>query len=128
MNKKNNLIIVIMSVLVLLVVVFVFVKKTDNKKIDIPTNIFEGEQSLEKLSKISSCPLTTDKDAFAKCLTEKGLTFYGAEWCSHCKSQKELFGDSLKYIKYVECPDNIQICIDKGVQGYPTWILETPKI
>ena len=30
-------------------------------------------------------------DALAKCLTEKGVTFYGAFWCSHCKRQKESY-------------------------------------
>jgi hypothetical protein len=61
-------------------------------------------------------------DNFAQCLAEKGATMYGAEWCPHCKDQKAAFGDSFKYIKYVECPDNIKLCIDKGVQGYPTWL------
>ena len=87
-------------------------------------NIFEGEMSLEKLAEISSCPLTSDKDAFAKCLTEKGFSMYGAEWCPHCQAEKALFGTSFQYIKYVECPDNINLCLSKGVAGYPTWIRE----
>lgn len=94
------------------------VSKVDSK------DFFEGQMSLEKLAEISSCPLTADKDAFAKCLTDKGFAMYGAVWCSHCTAQKALFGDSFKYIKYVECPDNINLCLDKGVQGYPTWIRE----
>ena len=85
---------------------------------------YEGEMSLDKMSQLSSCPLTADKDAFAKCLTDKGWTMYGAVWCPHCQDQKKAFGDSFKYIKYVECPDNIQLCTDKGVNGYPTWIVE----
>lgn len=65
-------------------------------------------------------------DLFAQCLTEKGATFYGAFWCSHCKSQKALFGSSVKLIPYVECslPDGsgqTKICIDKKVDSYPTW-------
>ena len=47
---------------------------------------------------------------------------YGAVWCSHCQKEKAGFGDSFKYINYVECPDNIKLCTDKGVNGYPTWI------
>ena len=129
MSKQNKIIIGVTLILVLLVIFFSVIKiSTDKKETKASTNIFEGEQSLEKLSEISSCPLTADKDIFAKCLTEKGMTFYGAEWCSHCKAQKELFGESLKYIKYVECPDNTQLCIDKGIQGYPTWILEKPQL
>ncbi len=42
-------------------------------------------------------------DAFAKCITEKGLDFYGAGWCSHCQRQKQLFGEAMKYINYIEC-------------------------
>ena len=64
-------------------------------------------------------------DTFAQCLTGKGAVMYGAEWCAHCKAQKAVFGDSFKFIKYVECPDNTQLCIDKGVQGYPTWLIGT---
>lgn len=61
-------------------------------------------------------------DTFAQCLSEKNLTMYGAEWCPHCQREKALFGTSFKYVKYVECPDNAQLCIDKGITGYPTWI------
>lgn len=61
-------------------------------------------------------------DKFAMCLADKDVTMYGAVWCSHCQSQKKEFGSSFQYIKYVECPDNIKICLDKGVVGYPTWI------
>jgi len=64
-------------------------------------------------------------DAFAQCLTKAGAVMYGAAWCPHCQEQKATFGNSFQYIKYVECPDNVQLCIDKGVQGYPTWIMGT---
>jgi glutaredoxin len=67
-------------------------------------------------------------DDFAKCLTEKGATLYGAYWCPHCKSQKELFGSSLKYVTYVECDPNGDnanptLCKTNGITGYPTWII-----
>jgi hypothetical protein len=61
-------------------------------------------------------------DIFAKCTAEKGLAMYGAAWCSHCTAQKKLFGESFKYVNYVECPDNIKLCTDKGINGYPTWM------
>lgn len=63
-----------------------------------------------------------DMDLFAQCLAEKQITMYGAEWCTHCKKEKAAFGSSFKYVPYVECPDNIKICLEKGVNGYPTWI------
>ncbi|MBP6884027.1 MAG: hypothetical protein KBC06_02240 [Candidatus Pacebacteria bacterium] len=65
-------------------------------------------------------------DTFAGCLKEKGATFYGAFWCPHCKTQKEMFGSSVKLLPYVECalPDasgQNQLCNDKKIQSYPTW-------
>ncbi len=61
-------------------------------------------------------------DSFAQCLASENLTMYGAEWCSHCKKEKSRFGSAFKYVSYVECPDNVQLCLAKGVNGYPTWI------
>lgn len=65
-------------------------------------------------------------DSFAKCLTSKGVKMYGAFWCGHCNSQKEMFGSSFKHVTYVECstPDGsgqLQVCKDAGIEGYPTW-------
>jgi thiol-disulfide isomerase/thioredoxin len=66
-------------------------------------------------------------DGLAACLVEKGAMFYGAFWCPHCKDQKKLFGNSAKLLPYTECsaPDGksqLQVCVDKDIQGYPTWI------
>lgn len=61
-------------------------------------------------------------DIFAQCLRDKKLTMYGASWCSHCKKEKANFGSSFSFVPYVECPDNAQLCLDKGITGYPTWI------
>lgn len=65
---------------------------------------------------------TQNYDQFAQCLAEKKLTMYGASWCSHCQNEKKPFGDSFKYVPYVECPDNTQVCLNAGINGYPTWI------
>lgn len=66
-------------------------------------------------------------DEFAMCLKDKGAAFYGAFWCPHCQAQKKLFGSSAKLLPYVECSTadanaQTQICIDKGIKSYPTWI------
>jgi hypothetical protein len=61
-------------------------------------------------------------DTFAQCVASKGLTMYGSEWCGHCANEKKAFGDSFRFINYVECPDNIKLCTDKGINGYPTWM------
>lgn len=65
-------------------------------------------------------------DEFAQCLDEQGAQFYGAFWCPHCQAQKRLFGRSAELLPYVECstPDGnnqLQVCIDAGVEQYPTW-------
>lgn len=62
-------------------------------------------------------------DGFAQCLTQKGVTMYGAYWCSHCQNEKRAFGDAFKYVTYVECTENPKACTDVGVKGYPTWTL-----
>lgn len=61
-------------------------------------------------------------DEFAKCLADKNATMYGAEWCPHCQNEKKAFGNSFRFIPYIECPKEPDICIQKQVQGYPTWI------
>lgn len=64
---------------------------------------------------------------FAQCLADKKVTMYGAEWCTHCQNQKKLFGDSFKYVPYVECPQDPQRCLAQGVDAYPTWIFPDGK-
>ena len=63
-------------------------------------------------------------DTFAKCIASKNLTMYGTVWCSFCKKEKANFGNSFKYVPYVECTENPNLCLAKGIEGYPTWIDE----
>ena len=63
----------------------------------------------------------TNYDAFATCMTAVGATMYGTEWCPHCKTQKEMFGNSFKLIDYVDCDKYKNDCIAAGIDGYPTW-------
>ena len=68
----------------------------------------------------------TTYDTFATCLTEKGVTMYGAYWCPHCQNQKEMFGDSWQYVHSVECSlpnraGQTEFCKAAGITGYPTW-------
>ncbi len=68
--------------------------------------------------------------ALAEHLQKANVKFYGAYWCPHCKEQKELFGASAERLPYVECsplgPGTSQaaVCDQKGIQGYPTWIID----
>ncbi len=68
-------------------------------------------------------------DGFAQCLATSGAEFYGAFWCPHCQAQKKLFGSAKKYLPYIECStadgqNQLQVCKDKKVEGYPTWVFK----
>jgi len=64
-----------------------------------------------------------DIDNFAKCLSEKGAILYASKYCGACNNQKEMFGDSLKYINQVECTENQELCQQNGIRVVPTWII-----
>lgn len=71
-------------------------------------------------------PLQSNLDDFAKCLTENNATMYGASWCSHCNNQKNMFGESVEYIRFVDCEVGGKLsteCKAANIQGYPTWII-----
>ena len=69
----------------------------------------------------------TDLEPFAKCITDSGAKFYGAFWCTHCQSQKKMFGTAKNIVPYIECSTTdgkgqLQICTDNQIKGYPTWV------
>ena len=65
--------------------------------------------------------------ALAKHLKRENVKMYGAYWCSHCFSQKQLFGaGGARIIDYVECAQDgynsqRELCRAKNIKGYPTW-------
>jgi thiol-disulfide isomerase/thioredoxin len=63
-------------------------------------------------------------DDFAKCLSAKGATMYGAYWCPHCQNEKAAFGDSFRHVNYVECTEQTNKCVAANIQGYPTWVFQ----
>ena len=68
-------------------------------------------------------------DAFAKCLTKKNAIMYGSFLCPHCDDQKKLFGDSFKYIRYIECspmalPQDANACKLAQIRYTPSWVLD----
>ena len=63
-------------------------------------------------------------DAFAKCLSEKGATMYGAmSWCKYTQGQKAMFGKSFKHIEYYE---HTEYPVEEygAIKKTPTWIYE----
>ncbi len=75
---------------------------------------------------VSPSPEYENLNDFAKCLTEKGVKFYGASWCGHCANQKAMFGDSMKYVNYIECWDDEtnklnDTCTAAKIEAFPAW-------
>ena len=70
---------------------------------------------------------TRESIELAKYLKDSGVVKYSAYWCPNCLNQSELFGkQAYKELNVVECTrDGInsqtQLCIDKKIQGFPTW-------
>ena len=79
------------------------------------------------ISGCSSGPPPGFYDNFAKCTAEKGAVMYGAYWCLHCEKVKKQFGDSFRYVNYVECDpkgENAkpELCIENNIEEYATFI------
>jgi uncharacterized membrane protein len=79
----------------------------------------------------TGAPLTRHSDpdsiALAQHLTAIGAQQFGAYWCPHCHTQKELFGiEAFAAINYIECdPKGLNpqtdFCRSTGIHSYPTW-------
>jgi uncharacterized membrane protein len=95
-------------------------------------NINNPSLAEQAASETAGPPITTTSGeaelALAAHLQQIGAKMYGAFWCPHCHDQKQLFGqEAFSKINYIECsPEGrdtppAQVCIDSGIQGYPTW-------
>jgi uncharacterized membrane protein len=79
----------------------------------------------------TGAPLTRHSDpdsiALAQHLTAIGAQQFGAYWCPHCHTQKELFGiEAFAAIDYVECDSKglnpqVDVCRATGIHSFPTW-------
>ena len=92
----------------------------------IPENVFAGHLETKK-ELIITTQSTKDSISLAKYLTRKGVVKYSAYWCPNCLYQSELFGqEAYKELNIIECArdgknSQTQLCIDKKVEGFPTW-------
>ena len=59
------------------------------------TGYFTGENDVEKL---------------AQCLKEQNAEFYSSQICPDCEKQKELFGQSINYIRVIDCGNEKENC------------------
>src|SRR3989344_3290157 len=60
-------------------------------------------------------------DNFAKCLSEKNAVVYGNDFCQYTGRQLNMFGKAEKYLDYVKCANNKELCDSKQVKITPTW-------
>lgn len=91
--------------------------------------VVSGCTSQQTGQQVSSANL----DSFAQCLTEKEVKMYGSYTCSACAAQKKSFGDSWKYVTYVECnprgpSPQVELCLTRNIEKTPTWILEENNV
>lgn len=66
-------------------------------------------------------------DDFAKCLSVKNAIMYGSDACPACNKQKELFGDSFRYVTYINCMNNQQACSNDNIASIPAWKINNNK-
>lgn len=64
--------------------------------------------------------------SLAKHLGNIGAVMYGSYQCPHCLTQKQIFGEAFKNVRYVECSSrgvkaNPSLCFAKGIRRFPTW-------
>jgi hypothetical protein len=77
-----------------------------------PTTGYEGPRATEE---------------FAECVSASGATFYGTSWCPHCTLQKELFGNAIGKINFIDCGARKDSCSEAEITAYPTWIIGGEK-
>jgi thiol-disulfide isomerase/thioredoxin len=89
-----------------------------------PINI-EELKNMEPVEGETTAPATEYSEEtlenFAKCLGEKDIVFYHADWCGYCQQQKAMFGSALEFVNNVECTANEEVCAQEGITAYPTW-------
>ena len=63
----------------------------------------------------------------AQHLNQVGAKMYGAHWCPHCHTQKQLFGKTAaQQLNYIECAipntsEQAKACTLAEIRAYPTW-------
>lgn len=64
---------------------------------------------------------------FAKCITDSGAVLYGSNRCSHCTAQKDLFGEAIEEIEFIDCDASAELCSMAGITAFPTWVIDGKK-
>lgn len=75
---------------------------------------------------------------FAQCLVDKKATLYSIDYCPYCEDQEKLFGEKAWKIlqpNVIDCGyllgvlngEQAQICNDRKIFSYPTWVFGDGK-
>ena len=92
----------------------------------LPTTVYSTHVNNEKKLIVTS-ESSKETVSLAKYLKDNGVVKYSAYWCPNCLKQSELFGkEAYKELNIIECArdgknSQTQLCIDKKVEGFPTW-------
>ncbi|MEI7480194.1 MAG: protein disulfide isomerase family protein [bacterium] len=131
MKKDQIIFISVFVVIIGFVIGGVVLMSNQTTKATVDDGRVVGIQTFDNLVKISGCFVPPGSDSkmgneyLAKCLTDKKWVMYGASWCPHCKDQKAMFGEAVKYLTAVECDQKVDLCTAKDIRLYPTWLKST---
>lgn len=59
---------------------------------------------------------------FYDCVGDSAV-LYIIDGCSWCTKQKEILGEHLDRINYINCTNEMQKCNDAEIRGFPTWVV-----
>jgi len=71
-------------------------------------------------SKSTGAAVTDNSAEVAKYIGEHSV-LYVQTGCSHCETQKALFGEDYQYLTVVDCLEDSQTCVLNNIEGTPTW-------
>ena len=74
-------------------------------------------------SKIQSEDIDFPSKEFVKCLGDSAV-LYISTGCPHCEVQKQKFGDAVEFLTIVDCTDEMERCVEAGINAVPTWVFE----
>ena len=87
-------------------------------------NSMATEQTQQQTQQTQSSYSEEDLKIIAEtveCLAEKGVKIYGANWCGYTKAfVQALGGYEVIAPIYVECTEEVELCSQEEVRGYPT--------
>jgi len=108
--KQIKRIVLSVLIIILLTIIFYFISNIITKTTG--NAIYEG----------------SSKNQFDNCLKQQDITLYiNSNYIPETLSQTKM-GEKLQYIKIFNCLDNNQFCLDKNINSFPTWIINTNKI